>query len=171
MKIIKIKNYFEKIPNWFINLISIISGIFTILTTIIGLINLNNSNSFINLSFIVFVFFIILLLLKLKKYRKLSFERMQITSENYHKLTHDVRDIYFEIMKYYKVEGLNIGTLSKICQSSLIDILDYMCNIMQNYTGEKITASIKFIAKNSNNYLDTNLITFCRSKNSDTKLY
>ena len=106
----------NKIPIWAVNLITVVSGIITIITAFVGLGNLININDkqpyhwvyiivIFALLFVVFIFF-----LQIRKYRQASSARLKVTSFNYHKLTHNCRDIYFDTMHNHKTKKENITT-------------------------------------------------------------
>lgn len=160
---------FNKIPLWIINAISIISGIVTIISAFFAFFtSYNNTSNISKLIFVSLCFFIVLLLVRMKKYQKVSFERQQITSVTYHKLTHDSRDLYFDIMRNHKEKIDNVRNLTMLYQNRLSTILNYLCNIMEKYCGQKISACIKLITQTDSKLEDLTLSTFCRSNTSDT---
>lgn len=172
------KSWFEKIPSWAIACVSLISEILTIVTSLSGIIlwflqkiELNYLCVFIITVLMLFNFQI---MLKMRKFRKLSFERMEVVSLNYRRLTHKARDLYFGTMHSHKLNTQTLHSLTTSYHSELIFVLDYLCNIMKNYTGKEIKACIKLIMYNENDENDeiidvnkTVLTTFCRSSNSE----
>lgn len=160
---------FNRIPLWVINAISTLSGILTIISTIFALFSIfNNWENTYKIVFLALCFFIILLIFRMRKYKKIAFETQQITSFCYHKLTHELRDLYFDIMRYHKDKSENIRNLTDTYQSQLSTILTYLCNIMEKYCGQKISSCIKLIVHSDSRIEDSTLITFCRSTTADT---
>lgn len=164
------------VPLWFINLLSIISAIITILSPIVVIISAVRGQFTYNIlavaTIITLLAFILLLLLRMRKYRKLAFDRMSITSENYHRFLHRVRNVYFDVMYSHKKNTLNENQLSTTYKTFLSAILDNLCDIMESFTGRKVSACIKLISYSEDeeiiNVDNAKLITFCRSAHSDT---
>ena len=103
------EKFFNKIPLWIINALSIVSGILTIITTFFTFFSFYKSwNNIYKFIFAGLLFFIILLILRMRKYQKIAFERQLKTSFVYHKLTHTSRDLYFDVMRYHKDKTENI---------------------------------------------------------------
>lgn len=163
------EKFFNKIPLWIINALSIVSGILTIITTFFTFFSLykgwNNIYKFI---FAGLLFFIILLILRTRKYQKIAFERQLKTSFVYHKLTHISRDLYFDVMRYHKDKTENIRILTDTYKSQLSIILSHLCDMMEKYCGQKTSSCIKLIAHPDAKIEDITLTTFCRSTASDT---
>lgn len=166
----KIVNFFNNIPNWVINLITVCSGLLSIVAPISSIIMFTITKTpagfFYFLLYIPLFIFIYMLIMQTKKYRKVSFEQLKVTSRSYHSFFHETRDIFFNVMQDYKKGTLDIKSLSMIYQNKLILILNLLCDIMKTYTGEDVYATIKFIADNKQDLSKTKLITFCRSSNS-----
>ncbi len=163
------KKLFNKIPLWIINALSVISGILTIITTVFSLFALyNNWNKKFIFVLVALCLFIILLILRMRKYQKIAFDRQQITSFVYHKLTHISRDLYFDIMRYHKDKQDNIRTLTDNYKSQLSILLSLLCEMIEKYCGQKVSSCIKLITRPEANVDDITLLTFCRSTNSDT---
>jgi len=162
---------FTKIPLWVINALSFISGILTVITTIFTFISLyipwNNIYIFIFSGLCLFSF-ILILFFRIRKYKKIVFERQQITSFVYHKLTHISRDLYFDIMRHHKDKSENVSNLSDTYKTRLSVLLTHLCDMMEIYCGQKVSACIKLITKSSKNIDDIILTTFCRSNTSET---
>ena len=172
----------NKIPIWAVNLITVVSGIITIITAFVGLGNLININDkqpyhwvyiivIFALLFVVFIFF-----LHIRKYRQASSARLKVTSFNYHKLTHNCRDIYFDTMHNHKTKKENITTLTEGIKQNCSVILDNLCELMNDYTGQEVNACIKLVSYInddedvvSENMQDITLSTLCRSHNSSTE--
>lgn len=174
------KNFGEKIPLGWINFITVISGIATVISTIISLLLAVSSNNaetpspilpYYIISIICIGLFCIVLYLRMRKYQKISVERLS-TSQQYHKLAHDTRDLYYETLHAYRLQQLSIETLSNLYVSKLTCILNLLCDILKKHTTKDICACIKLIQYNdSQDTLDmgtAKLETFCRSGNSST---
>lgn len=172
---IPMKEKLNAIPLWFINAVTVVSGIIAILSPIaaavgatFGLLSVNT----LTLAIIVaMALFILILFLLMRKYRKLAHARMSVTSENYHKFLHEVRDVYFDIMHSHKSHTLTEAELSHTYQRTLSAMLDRLCNIFESFTGRKVSACIKLISYGDGDETsidNAKLITFCRSTNSDT---
>lgn len=160
---------FNKIPLWVINALSIISGILTIITTFLTFFSLYKGwNKIYKLVFIVLCLFIFLLVVRIRKYKKIVFDRQQITSFVYHKLTHISRDLYFDTMRNHKDKLENISNLSDSYKTHLSVLLTHLCDMMEIYCGQKISSCIKLIIKPEEKIEDITLTTFCRSNSSET---
>lgn len=164
------KEKLNNIPLWFINIITVISGILTIITSITGFIQLyNNKNSFILFFIVSIIAFLIILICKVKKYQKLYIEGLKITSFNYHKLAHDSRDMYFDVMKSHKQKNdPSTKTLTDLYKMRLSSILNYLSKILEKYCNQEVFCCIKIVTEPKDNVNDIYLRTFCRSNNSET---
>lgn len=164
------KEKLNNIPLWFINIISVISGILTIITSIISFIKLyNNKNSFVCFFIITIISFLIILICRMRKYQKLHLEGLKVTSFNYHKLTHDSRDIYFDVMKEHKLNNdPDAKTLTNLYRAYLSSILNYLCNVLETYCNQKVSCCVKIVTEPKDRIEDIYLRTFCRSNNSET---
>lgn len=170
------KKKLNAIPLWLINGLTVVSGIITILSPIAAIvgaaIGLFAYNAIVIATIVALLAFIVHLLFRIKKYRKLALDRMRVASENYHKFTHELRNVYFEIMHSHKKNTLSEETLSQTCQKTLSTMLDRLCEIMKSFTGREVSACIKLISYSEDdeviNIDNARLITFCRSTNSDT---
>lgn len=162
---------FNKIPLWVINALSFISGILTVITTLFTFVSLykswNNIYIFV-FSGLCLLSFILILFFRIRKYKKIVFERQQITSFVYHKLTHISRDVYFDNMRHHKDKLENISNLSDTYRTHLSVLLTHLSDMMEIYCGQKISACIKLITKPAVNIDDIILTTFCRSITSET---
>ena len=141
---------FNKIPLWVINALSFISGILTVITTLFTFVSLykswNNIYIFV-FSGLCLLSFILILFFRIRKYKKIVFERQQITSFVYHKLTHISRDVYFDNMRHHKDKLENISNLSDTYITHLSVLLTHLSDMMEIYCGQKISACIKLITK------------------------
>lgn len=165
------KKIFNGMPIWLINMISVLSGILTILTSIIGTISFfKNRNISTFWIIIIFLLFDIVLVIQIRKYKKLYFKGLKVTSFNYHKLLHDSRDIYFDIMKNHKEHyELDPTIFTSLYQEHLSSILTYLCNILEEYCNQKVSSCIKIVVEPNQDYKKVILRTFCRSNNSDSE--
>lgn len=163
------EKFFNKIPLWIINAISIISGILTIITTFFTFLSFYKAwNNIYKFIFVGLLSFIILLILRMRKYQKIALERQLKTSFVYHKLTHISRDLYFDVMRYHKDKTENIRILTDTYKSQLSILLSHLCDMMEKYCGQKTSSCIKLIAHPDAKIDDITLTTFCRSTASDT---
>lgn len=115
--------------------------------------------------------------IKVKKYGSLKVKMRYAFSYEYYQFLHDFRNTYFDILKNHKVMETGnkenmIERLTEDTKNFLQDALDYLCNILEANSGEKISGCIKLI-ENTGNVTNIDkekatVITFCRSKNSDT---
>ena len=166
-------NFINKIPLWLVNAISVISGILTIISAIISFISFHNDgeNKY-KWFFLVMCLFVILLLNRIRKYQKLSFDLLHTTSLFYKRLTHDSRNLYFDIMKEHKDGTETISSLTNIYQTQLATILGYLCQIMEKYCRQNVSACIKLISQPYDSIYEATLSTFCRySQGNDRGMY
>lgn len=165
----------SKIPSSVLNIISIISGICTIGATLIGIVLSFCGQIQLSAIYVIIIIALsglaFLLLSRMKKYHKMSFDRMKVDSFYYHKMTHSARDVYFDIMHEHKLQHQTIQTLTSTYKDKLQFILDYLCSIMKNYTGQEVYACIKLICPRDDeiNINNAMLTTFCRSSNSTSR--
>lgn len=163
------EKFFNKIPLWVINALSVISALLTIITTIFSLFSFyNNWQNNYKVIFVILCSFILLLTIRMLKYKKMVFERQQMTSFTYHKLTHISRDLYFDIMKYHKDKSESIRNLSDTYKTQISIILTHLCSMMEKYCGQKMSACIKLITHPEANIEDITLNTLCRSNTSES---
>lgn len=168
---------FQDIPLWVINLITIISGVITIATPVFTFILSRKKeyspSRYVVASFVVLGLFSVIMFLRLRKYRSLAKRRMEITSDNYHRLLLRARNTFFDVMHSQKTNSLTIGGLSEKYKHELSNILDNLCKVMNSFTNKEISACIKLIsfvdAEETINVDNAKLVTFCRSNNSDTE--
>jgi len=175
----KWKQRIENIPYWAINGLSIISGVITIVTAGIGTwaffsSKRNSGQLDINLLLLLIIALLVLvaisLLIKLWKYRKLSKARLRNGSEVLHKLTHEFRDVLFDVLHYYKSGQLNQALLSTCIENFLKRSLDLLCKIMGDYTGCEVCSCIKLIEYDNEIKIETAKVTvFCRSSNTNNE--
>ena len=161
----------NKIPLWVINALSVISAILTIITTLLTFFSIyktwNNIYIFI-FSGLCLLSFVLILIFRIRKYKKIVFDRQQVTSFVYHKLTHISRDLYFDIMKQHKKKAESISNLSDAYKTHLSILLTHLCDLMEVYCGQKVSSCIKLITKPEEKIEDIILTTFCRSTTSET---
>lgn len=170
----KIINFFENIPTYVINAITVISFVAMPLSFLgqLILIWFNKIEKFsFNWVYVIIIAAIVLIsFAKIKKYHSLSYTRMKVLSVNFSDFLKRSQTIYFDVMKLYKEGHLSLPVLKDKYETELVKILDCLCNIMQNYTGRDIKACIKIINyDNPNNQIDINkatVSTLCRSSNS-----
>ena len=163
------RNILNKIPLWIINLITILSGILTVVSFVFGFFSIKKFNIYVRCIFLILTLFLILLFFQLKKYQKLDIMRLKAVSFNYHKLLHSSRDLYFNVLKQHKNNNQNIQDLGMYYKNQLSKILNYLCDIMETYCGQEIFSCIKMIVPSNINDIDKiELMTLCRSDNSDT---
>lgn len=175
----KWKQRIENIPYWAINGLSILSGFITVGTAAIGVWAFLTSKKEsaqldINLFFVVIIALLVLtiigLLIKLWKYRKLSKARLRNGSEVLHRLTHEFRDVLFDVLHYYKSDQLNQALLSNCVENFLKRSLDLLCKIMEDYTGCEVCSCIKLIEYDEEIKIETARATvFCRSANTNNE--
>lgn len=169
------KKKIEKMPLWFINIISVVSGFITIVTGVFAVIEFfredSSSSNVIILALVVSLGFNIILFARNRKYTNLESLRMKQVTHNMHDLLHNVRDLYFDIMHSHKKNTLTEHWLAKTYKTELSKILDNLCAVMMAYTAQEVSACIKLIMyTDPSETIDLNnatLVTFCRSSNSE----
>lgn len=167
----------DNIPIGLINIITLISGFATILSTVLTIVacfKSNNKNShltiFLILCIICIILFCIILFFRMKKYQKIAIDRLS-SSKQFHKLTHESRDLYYDTLHVYKIGQLNVEGLTNLYTSKLTCILDVLCDTLKKHTTKDVSACIKLIRYNdSEETINKNakIETFCRSVNSST---
>lgn len=177
----------EERPYWWYDGISLLSAIITIVAAVVGVIKgrleinkLENGSYDISCNMMLFFACIVLgaLLIvctsRMLKYGKIQSNLRAEFSENYYKFLHDFRNSYFDLLSGYKNYGTmsgGVGKLTKDTKIFLESALDYLCRILQNSTGQKISACIKVIENpgvaTEINKEKATVVTFCRSKNTD----
>lgn len=112
----------------------------------------------------------IFLFKRIRKLKTAELLRTEQVTQNMHNLSHNVRDVYFDVMHYHKKATLTEDLLARTYKTELRDILDSLCAMMTAYTGRDVSACIKLIAYNdSEDVFDKDsatLVTFSRSSNS-----
>lgn len=179
----------EEKPYWLYDGLSLLSAVVTIVTAIIAVVKaiivitqLEDGTYTVScnkvLIFLCIIFFCLFLVcaIKMKKYGKILRVMRSDLSENYYLFLHDFRNAYFDILKEYKNGNYKknsdgVGKLTDDTKEFLQTTIDYLCQILQKTTGEKICACIKLV-ENSGvatgiDKENATVITFCRSKNSD----
>lgn len=164
---------FDKVPLSLVNIVSVISGLCTVLTTIFAIYQLCSDVSLFNINTLALVaslLFNVILFFRVRRYTQLESLRMKTITRNMHKLLHNARDVYFDIMHSHKTGTLTEKGLTKNYQLHLIALLDNLCSVMKAYTSQEIAACIKLITYgDSDGKIDLNnatLVTFCRSSDS-----
>lgn len=183
----KLKN----IPYWVYDTLSIVSAIVTIVTAIVAFFNaivtvetlkdgtyVVSYNKILAFICVLLVLFVVICVIKIRKYGNILRHIKSDFPKNYYMFLHDFRNVYFEILKGHKSNNIldqdtRVEVLTKDTKNFLVNALDYLCDLMEKNTGRKVCASIKLI---ENTGMATNIdkdtatvITFCRSKNSDSK--
>lgn len=172
-------NFKEKLHNtplWLINLISILSGVVTIITPIIGIVATiitgEKIGTITKVAFVSVFSFACILFFRMKKYRQLALKRMSVTSEKFHRLTHESRNVFFDVLHSYKTKSLTENELDTLYQKYIGNVLDDLCEVLNSFTEKKICACVKlFTYTEDEEIIDKNyskLVTFCRSRNSST---
>ena len=175
----KLNKIFEKIPTGWLNFLTIISSIMTIGSPFIGWIAIkvvypDKPNILIIYSTIICAVVGMLLLLSryMIKYRKILVEVKSATSENFFDLNRQFRNNYFDIDKISKEGTLSIEYLTEKVERMLKSSLDDICEIYKAFSGQKVSACVKYIdSVGSVELNDATLRTFVRSTNSDVKRY
>lgn len=181
MKIINwLKSIANKIPLWVVNICTILSCVVAMFPVGISVYNFFKSRmdgsvvqgKFYLYAMCALIVVVFVLLLQIKKYRTASLNRLEITSKNYHKLTHECRDLYFDILSKHKNGEESIGLLTDVYKNRLALILDNLSKLLQGYTGKEICCCIKLIKyqepEERIDLASQTLTTLCRSTNSDT---
>ena len=178
----------KNIPYWLYDFLSVISAILTIVTAIIAAFKavvtvrkmedgtyVVSYDTLLLFLVIVITLCFIVCLIKVLKYLKLVRNMRKEFSDNYYLFLHDFRNVYFDILRQHKNSSsqskqIRIKALTKDTQTFLIDSLDFLCNILTQNTGCKVSACIKLI-ENTGDVTNIDkeratVITFCRSRNS-----
>lgn len=173
--IVKIKEKLHNTPLWIINGITILSGISSIVVPVAGfVIARNTGNKITSLAIVTITMFIIIsiLFVRMKKYRQIALKRMSVTSDKFHRLTHESRNVFFDIMHSHKKNVLTENELISVHKNYIENILDDLCEVMNSFTEKKICACVKLFSYTEDEEIidenESKLITFCRSRNSDT---
>ena len=169
-----IAEFFDNIPNFVINAITILSFLampISFLTQLILIWFKKSDNFNFNILYLVFILGILIIsCIRIKKYRNLSHSRMKVVSSNFRSFLKQSQSVYFETMKLHKENKLTVELLKDKYQNELIKILNCLCKIMKNYTCREVSACIKIINFNSGNPIidldNATVSTLCRSENS-----
>lgn len=174
----KFDDFFDKIPNSIINFLSIISVLGSFASPVIGYLKIKRNiragkvDGTYDLLLLVicatFIFLCLLLIFRIVKYKQLVQGARKITSENYYNFLHDFRNTYFDILNHYKMNELNVPLLTTDLQNFLKNALDYLCEIFNEFTRQKVSACIKYIdgATEKIDLENATVRTFVRSTNS-----
>lgn len=160
-------------PLWVINLLSLVGSLIALGTLVYQVVS-----SFISGAPSMGLLFVILLIIavfliffsKIKKYHALSHYRLKSFSSMIESSNRTLRDTLFKLLHKYKTKQLNQDTLDDIVRTSLKEILDSLCVVMEDATGRPVSSSVKvFIGPEAEDLTVENakITTFCRSSNSD----
>ena len=173
----KLNKIFEKIPTGWINFLTIISSIMAIGSPIAGWIAIKivypdkRSIHIIYAATICAVAGVLLLMARyMIKYRKILVDVKLTTSERFFYLNREFRNNYFDIDKISKEGTLSIEYLMEKVERLLKTSLDDICEIYRAFSGQKVSACVKYIdSVGSVELNDATLRTFVRSTNADVK--
>lgn len=173
----KLNKKLEKIPTGWLNFLTIISSAVTIITPIVGLFTIkkmypDKHNIFIIyfVTICVLVFMLLIMSRYMLKYRKILVEVKSTTSEKFFDTNRQFRNNYFDIDKIEKEGKLSVEYLTAKVEGRLKDSLDDICEIYKAFSGQKVSACIKYIDSVGSVELDdATLRTFVRSTNADVK--
>ena len=173
----KLNKKLEKIPTGWLNFLTIISSAVTIITPIVGLFTIkkmypDKHNIFIIyfVTICVLVFMLLIMSRYMLKYRKILVEVKSTTSEKFFDTNRQFRNNYFDIDKIEKEGKLSVEYLTAKVEGMLKDSLDDICEIYKAFSGQKVSACIKYIDSVGSVELDAaTLRTFVRSTNADVK--
>lgn len=179
----------EEKPYWLYDGLSLLSAIVTIVTAVVAIIKATivvnrledgtyivSYNKVLAFICVIICLLLIVCVIKIKKYGKILRSLRTEFSENYYGFLHDFRNSYFDILKEYKIGNYKnisdgVGKLTDDTKEFLQIGLDYLCQILQKSTGEKVCACIKLIENmgvaTGIDKEKATVITFCRSKNTD----
>lgn len=180
-----IKEKMENIPYGVYDGLSIISSVITLITAAWCIVKavvtikevdgqfVVDFNTFLLLLCFLVVMFSIVVTVKLCKYARIYRALRKSFTYNYYNAAHDLRNVYFDILKQHKKEQSedSIEILTTITRTFLGDTLDYLCEILESITGKEIHGCIKLI-ENLHEQADgidpkvATVKTFCRSKNT-----
>lgn len=173
----KVNKVFEKIPTGWINFLTIISSIMAIGSPIVGGIAIkltypNNPN--IHIIYFVIICTVVgmwfLMFRYMIKYRKILVEVKSTTSNRFFELNRRFRNVYFDIDKTSKQGNFTIEYLTEKVEGMLKSSLDDLCEIYKAFSGQKVSACVKYIDSVGPVELkDATLRTFVRSSNADVK--
>lgn len=165
----------KDLPLWLINWITVISGVVTILGSSAAFVlpfffKFSLTVWYIVLVFVL-LFFLIIVFLRMRKYAQIEVKRMKTISYHYHQFLHRSKDLFFDTMHSHKTDSLTEKSLTESCKLNLTIMLDDLCNVMNSYTEQKISACIKLISYPKEEEVidkdNATLVTFCRSSKSD----
>lgn len=174
----QLRLFFENIPLWVINLISIISGIIAIVTEIKGVFVFFSQNGdtpwdnsqLLILIIVLPVLFILVMSLQILENRKRSRVRVQCIAQSFHILAHRFRDEIFQMLRDYENNELTQTLLIKHLMVFFEKSLNALCSIMSDFTGENVGACIQMIRYPHDGQIDhAEVSVFCRSDNSDER--
>ena len=181
----KIKEKLDNIPYGVYDGLSIISSVITLITAawcvVKAVVTIQevdgqfviNLNTLLLFLCILVVMFSIVAIVKLCKYARIIRALRKSFTYNYYNAAHDLRNVYFDILKQHKKEHSedSVEILTRITRTFLGDTLDYLCEILESLTGKEIHGCIKLIENlhGQANEIDPKVATvktFCRSRNT-----
>ena len=174
----KLNNKLEKIPAGFINFLTIFSSAVTIITPLIGFftirkMNLEEKNLFIAIYIVTLIITGSMLFNMYRymiKYRKILVGVKFIISEKFFYMNRQFRNSYFDIIQTRKDGKLSVEYLTTKVEGVLKSSLDDICEIYRAFTGQKVSACVKYIDSVGPVKLNTATIrTFVRSSNTAIK--
>ena len=169
----------DNIPLWVYNILTLLSSLIALLSFLFNIIlaisgKIHDQSRTISIVLgIIFICCFIILCVRVNKYRKLSKNRLVSTSRGFHSFTHSFRNSFFDILHLYKIGQLTNESLTLHVERCIKNGLDSLCNIMEDFTGQKVSACIKLIECTDDSgeiSLDTATTRiFCRSTNSSSE--
>lgn len=178
----RIKNWTIRIPYWVNDLLSFITAIICLFTTAFSGLRLLFSgtekevDSLIKVIILCLVGVILIMFIKMRKYKRIIVNLRSEFSEGYYSLLHDFRNIYYEMLKHYKITGvgdkkMQMELIGKDTRQFLVAALDSLSRIFAQNTGCEVSCCVKLIETNGVNAKinadNAKVYTFCRSKNTD----
>lgn len=174
----RINKIFEKIPIGWINFMAIISFVGTMIIPLIGFVvikimHLDGTSLFWGIYIItlcVLIGMLINMFRYMVKYRKILVAVKGATSECLFHMNRQFRNSYFDIIQTRKDGKLSVEYLTTKVEGVLKSSLDDICEIYRAFTGQKVSACIKYIDSVGPVEVDTATIrTFVRSSNTAIK--
>lgn len=169
------RQFFEDIPLWLTNLLSIVGSVIAIGGFIYQVVSFVYLQAWPGWSLFLFIAFVASCLLifwsKLKKYRLLSHNRLKNFSALLERCNKKFKDTFFKILHRYKKNQLTQENLIELTQTCATTILDELCNVLYDATGRAVSANVKvFLPTDTSEELtadNARITTFCRSSNSE----
>lgn len=175
----KLNEKFEKIPAGWLNFLSIISAIITIVTPLAGLFTINKLYPEKHNILILFggtvcalLGMLFMMYRYMIKYRKILVGVKSVTSARFFDMNRQFRNSYFDIIRIKKEGKLSVEYLTTIVEGMLKSSLDDICEIYEAFSGQKVSACVKYIDSVGSVELDNaTLRTFVRSTNTNINRY